>query len=61
MAKKPTHYRLTVSRPVSASGMNFNPGSRYTVKAAVHDALKEQVADAIATRRADADGMTAPC
>jgi hypothetical protein len=49
MARKPTHYRLTVSRPVAASGMNFNPGSRYTVKAAVHDALKEQAADAIAT------------
>jgi hypothetical protein len=29
--------------------MNFNPGSRYTVKAAVHDAFKEQAADAIAT------------
>ena len=49
MAQNPTHYRLTVNRPVSASGMNFNPGSRYTVKAAVHDALKEQAADAIST------------
>ena len=48
MARKPTHYRLTVSRPVSASGMNFNPGSKYTVKAAVHDTLREQAADAIA-------------
>ena len=49
MARKPTHYRLTVSRPVAASGMNFNPGSRYTVKAAVYDTLREQAADAIAT------------
>ena len=49
MAKKPTHYRLTVSRPVSAFGMNFNPGSRYTVKAAVHDGILEQAADALAT------------
>ena len=49
MAKKPTHYRLTVSRPVAASGMNFNPGAKYTVKAAVHDALREQEADAIAS------------
>jgi hypothetical protein len=49
MAKKPTHYRLTVNRPVTASGMHFNPGSRYTVKAAVHDAIKEQAMDAIAS------------
>ena len=49
MAQKPTHYRLTVNRPVTASGMNFNPGSRYTVKAAVHDAIKEAAADAIAS------------
>ncbi len=49
MAHKPTHYRLTVSRPVTASGMNFNPGSRYMVKAAVHDEIKEAAADAIAS------------
>lgn len=49
MAKKPTHYRLTVSRPLAASGMNFNPGAKYTVKAAVHDALREQASDAIAS------------
>lgn len=48
MAKNPTHYRMTVNRPVAASGMNFNPGSKYTVKAAVHDAIKETAADAIA-------------
>ena len=49
MAHKPTHYRLTVNRPVTASGMNFNPGSRYTVKAAVHDAIRETATDAIAS------------
>ncbi len=49
MAKKPTHYRMTVNRPVSASGMNFNPGSKYKVKATVHDAIKETAADAIAS------------
>jgi hypothetical protein len=49
MAHKPTHYRLTVNRPVSTSGMNFNPGAKYTVKAAVHDAMKETAADAIAS------------
>lgn len=49
MAKSPTHYRLTVNRPVTASGMNFNPGSRYIVKAVVHEAIKVQAADAIAS------------
>ena len=49
MATNPTHYRLTVNRPVTVSGMNFNPGSRYTVKAAVQDAIREQAADAIAS------------
>lgn len=49
MTKNPTHYRLTVNRPVTASGMNFNPGSRYTVKAAVHDAIREVSVDAIAS------------
>lgn len=49
MASKPTHYRLTVHRPVEAYGMNFNPGAKYTVKAAVHDRIREQAADAVAT------------
>jgi hypothetical protein len=49
MAKKSTHYRLTVSRPVAASGMNFNSGAMYTVKAAVHDAIRELASDAIAS------------
>ena len=49
MAKSPTHYRITVNSPVEAVKMNFNPGAKYTVKAAVHDAIKKQSADAIAT------------
>lgn len=49
MAKKPTHYTLTVNRPVAAVGVTFNPGARYTVKAAVHDKITEIAADAIAS------------
>jgi hypothetical protein len=49
VAQKPAHSRLTVNWPVTASGMNFNPGSTYTIKAAVHDAMKETAADAIAS------------
>jgi hypothetical protein len=59
MAKKPstgapsaTHYRLTVKRPVTVNGIAFNPGSRYTVKAAVYDKLTETAADAIASANA---------
>jgi hypothetical protein len=49
MARKPTHYRITVNRPLEVANARFRPGARYTVKAAVHDALREQAADAIAT------------
>lgn len=49
MAKQPTHYRMTVNRPIEASGIVFKPDARYTVKAAVHDAIKEMAADAIAS------------
>jgi hypothetical protein len=49
MASKPTHYRITVNRPLEVANARFRPGARYTVKAAVHDALREQAADAIAT------------
>ena len=49
MAKKPSHYKLTVNRPVETFGVIFNPGDRYTVKAAVHDKIKEIAADAIAS------------
>ena len=49
MARKPTHYRITVNRPLEAMNARFRPGARYTVKAAVHDAIREQAPDAIAT------------
>ena len=49
MAKKPTHYKLTVKRPVDAANAAFRPGARYTVKAAVRDAIKDKAPDAIAT------------
>ncbi len=49
MARKPTHYRLTVTRPVTAAGLNFNPGAKYMVKAAVHDQIRDQAPDAIAS------------
>ncbi len=47
MAKKPTHYRITVNRPVEAGGTRLRPGARYTVKAAVHDALRKDMSEAI--------------
>jgi hypothetical protein len=49
MARKPTHYRMKVNRPVEASGIVFKPDARYTVKAAIHDRIKEVAADAIAS------------
>lgn len=49
MANSPTHYKLTVNRPIEASGIMFKPDARYTVKAAVHDKIKEVAADAIAS------------
>ena len=36
----PTHDRLKVKSPIVAAGTQFNPGVRYTVKAAVFDAIK---------------------
>jgi hypothetical protein len=49
MARTPTHYRITVNRPLEVMNARFRPGARYTVKAAVHDALRDRAADAIAT------------
>ena len=48
-ARTVTHYRMTMKRPVAVRGTNFNPGARYTVKAAIHDEIKAIAADAIAT------------
>lgn len=47
MAKSPTHYTLTVKKPAEVAGIQLRPGARYTVKAAVHDALKKAEPDAI--------------
>ena len=49
MASKPTHYRVTVNRPLEHSGARFRPGARYTVTAAVHDGLKTDHPEAIAS------------
>lgn len=49
MAKQPTHFKLTVNRPIEVVGTQLLPGARYTVKAAVHATIKEQHPAAIAT------------
>lgn len=48
-APTPTHYKLTVNRPFQSSGIMFKPDGRYTVTAAVHDAIRETAPDAIAS------------
>lgn len=47
MAKKPTHYKVMVNRPVEVAGIMLKPRARYTVKAAVHDQLKQDHAEAV--------------
>ena len=47
MAKKPTHYKLTVNRPVEVAGIMMKPGARYTVKSTVHDQMKQDHPDAV--------------
>ena len=49
MAKKPSHYELTVNRPVEVDGVRFRPGARYQVKAAMYDAVERESPDAVAT------------
>lgn len=49
MAKKPTHYKITVNRHLEFASARFRPGARYTVKAAVYDALNAEHAEAIAS------------
>lgn len=39
MAKKPTHYKITVNRHFEFAAARFRPGARYTIKASVYDAL----------------------
>lgn len=47
MAKKPTHYKLTVNRPIEVAGLMMKPGARYTVKASVHTTIKQDHPDAV--------------
>lgn len=49
MAKSPTHYKLTVNRPIEFARARFRPGATYTVKAQVHADLKKDHPEAIAT------------
>jgi len=49
MAKKPSHYELTVNRPVEIAGIRFRPGARYRVKTAIYDAIKQASPEAIAS------------
>lgn len=49
MAQSPTHYRITVNRPLEFARAQLNPGARYTLKAAVYDALKADHPEVIAS------------
>lgn len=49
MASQPTHYRVTVNRPLEFAGARFRPGARYTVTAQVFADLEAAHAEAIAT------------
>ncbi len=49
MAKKPSHYELTVNRPVEIAGIRFRPGARYQVKTAMYEAVKQASPEAIAS------------
>lgn len=49
MAKKPTHYKITVNRHFEFASARFRPGARYTVKASIYDALKAEQPEAIAS------------
>lgn len=49
MAKKPTHYKITVNRHLEFAGARLRPGARYTVKASVYDALNAEHPGVIAS------------
>ena len=49
MAFKPTHYRVTVNRPLEFAGARFRPGARYTVTAAIFGGLQADHPAAVAT------------
>ena len=44
-----THYQITVNRPFEFARARFSPGARYTIKAAVYDAIQAERPEAIAT------------
>ena len=56
MAKKPTHYEVTVNRIVTHNGIRFRPGARYRMKAAFHAAFKAEHEAAIAQAVPVAEG-----
>ena len=49
MAKTPSHYKITVNRYFEIASARFRPGARYTIKAAIYDALKAEKPEAIAS------------
>ena len=49
MAKKSSHYKITVNRHIEFASARFRPGARYTVKASVYDALNAEHPEAIAS------------
>jgi hypothetical protein len=49
MAKKPSHYDLTVNRPIEVDGIRFRPGARYQVKVAMYDTVRRASPEAIAS------------
>ena len=49
MARKPSHYELTVNRPIEITGVRFRPGARYRVKAAMYDAIRQASPEAVAS------------
>ena len=49
MASKPTHYRVTVNRPLEFAGARFRPGARYTVTISIFEGLQAEHPVAIAT------------
>lgn len=49
MARKPTHYKVTVNRSVEVAGIMMKPGARSTVKAAVYNQIKREQPDAVTT------------
>jgi hypothetical protein len=45
----PTHYKITVNRPLEFARARFRPGGRYTLKAEVYDQMKAEHDVAIAS------------